>query len=146
MRGTPSTWARSSSAERRGESISLRVKKPVVHSRIRRTVHASGMAGILGRLHSREYAGPTKRARATKDLPPPRRQVWLPTRAFVFRREPRPRARALGCVSRIPVPSPGTPGEGWGGGLLLHFRQRSPHPRPPPEYREREQSAFRIDS
>src|SRR5438874_9171107 len=43
MRGTASTWASSSSAESRGEWTLLRVKKVVVHSRIRRTVHGSGM-------------------------------------------------------------------------------------------------------
>src|SRR5437588_9823284 len=41
MRGNCRTWARSCSAERRGEWTSLRVKKPVVHSRRRRTVHGS---------------------------------------------------------------------------------------------------------
>src|SRR5437868_648713 len=41
MRGALRMWASRSSAERRGESTDLRVKKPVVHSRSRRIVHAS---------------------------------------------------------------------------------------------------------
>src|SRR5918993_2570690 len=54
MRGTFRTWASSSSAERRGASTFLRVKNPLVHSRIRRTVHAppvSLMRAIVGRGH-----------------------------------------------------------------------------------------------
>src|SRR3954463_4048858 len=41
MRGYRNTWARSCSAESRGECTSLRVKNPLVHSSSRRTVHGA---------------------------------------------------------------------------------------------------------
>src|SRR5437016_4143944 len=41
MRGYPSTWASSRSADRRGAWTSLRVKKALVHSSSLRTVHGA---------------------------------------------------------------------------------------------------------
>src|SRR5689334_22667453 len=51
MRGHSRTCARTSSALRRAGSTFFRLKNPLVHSRIRRTVHVppSDMGAILGR-------------------------------------------------------------------------------------------------
>src|SRR4051794_7368616 len=64
MRGTPSTWARRSSDASRGASICLRVKNPVVHSSVLRTVHGPSGCAIVGRIIREGRRGRQAGARA----------------------------------------------------------------------------------
>src|SRR5258706_14866168 len=85
MRGMPRTCASSNSAESRGASIPLRVKKAVVHSKVFRTVHGPSGCAIVWAILKDGREGREGRGRKIED------GGWEESGGFVLRRRRRSR-------------------------------------------------------